>query len=401
MATPSIQLIPSAVKAGTVYSILPTNGIGDFDFTRAGTATKTNKEGLIETVATGVPRLDYSDGSGCPSLLLEPQSTNELNNSNGSDFTLTRSTRGSQLSKIGVDGFEYSFTSSNPKISKNYAEITLGYKTLSFFIDSTNSDVFRISLATGGNGTYGAAVTFTPSTKTFGVMFENTTYVRNSVATYKYFGNNIFKLSLTVEFILYNNGTTYTLIDFGSNSNVWIGGLQVEKLPYPTSYIPTSGTTQTRVAETLGGAGDASSINSEEGVLYAEILYKSNDSQWIMLSDGTTSNSVVIELLPNGNLRGLVKVGNVFQVVFTGTSITLGNYYKVALKYKLNDFSFYVNGVKTDTDTTGNVFVPNTLNNLSGYRFDANINKLNSSLKDIRVYKTVLTDAELQALTTQ
>ena len=77
---PKLAMIPSGYKAGKIYSVLPTNGIGDFDFTRASSATRVNASGLIETVATGVPRLEYPlvNGAvnGCPSLLLEPQSTN-------------------------------------------------------------------------------------------------------------------------------------------------------------------------------------------------------------------------------------------------------------------------------------------------------------------------------------
>mgnify|MGYP000132494612 CR=1 FL=1 len=55
----SLVQIPSGYKAGTLYSVLPANGDGDFDFTRASIATRVNSEGLIETVASGVPRLDY------------------------------------------------------------------------------------------------------------------------------------------------------------------------------------------------------------------------------------------------------------------------------------------------------------------------------------------------------
>jgi hypothetical protein len=81
MATiPSLALLPSGYKASKVYSVLPTDGIGDFDFTRSGNATRVNSEGLIELVTTNVPRLNYPliDGvvNGCPSLLLEPQRTN-------------------------------------------------------------------------------------------------------------------------------------------------------------------------------------------------------------------------------------------------------------------------------------------------------------------------------------
>ena len=73
--TPSIAMIPSGYKDEKVYSVLPTNGDGDFTFARTSTATRVNNNGLIEEVAANVPRLDYSDGA-CPSLLLEPTSTN-------------------------------------------------------------------------------------------------------------------------------------------------------------------------------------------------------------------------------------------------------------------------------------------------------------------------------------
>ena len=49
MATiPSLALIPSGYKASKVYSVLPTDGVGDFDFTRSGNATRVNSDGLIE-----------------------------------------------------------------------------------------------------------------------------------------------------------------------------------------------------------------------------------------------------------------------------------------------------------------------------------------------------------------
>ena len=75
MAIPSLAMIPSGYKDGKVYSVLPSNGDGDFTFSRGSNATRVNKDGFIETVTGDTPRLDYSDSS-CPSLLLEPQRTN-------------------------------------------------------------------------------------------------------------------------------------------------------------------------------------------------------------------------------------------------------------------------------------------------------------------------------------
>ena len=84
MAKPKLALIPAA-QGSKFYSVLPSSGVGDFDFTRSGSATRINSQGLIETVANGVSRLNYPliDGKvvGCPSHLLEPQRTNLCTNS--------------------------------------------------------------------------------------------------------------------------------------------------------------------------------------------------------------------------------------------------------------------------------------------------------------------------------
>ena len=46
-----------------------------FNFRRASSATVVNKDGLIETVGSGEPRIDYKDDSK-GALLLEPQRSN-------------------------------------------------------------------------------------------------------------------------------------------------------------------------------------------------------------------------------------------------------------------------------------------------------------------------------------
>ena len=82
----SLVLTPNAVKASKLYSIIPSNGNGDMTVVRATTATRVNSSGLIESVAANVARLNY-DGS-CPSILVEPQRTNRLLNS---DVVVTQS----------------------------------------------------------------------------------------------------------------------------------------------------------------------------------------------------------------------------------------------------------------------------------------------------------------------
>jgi hypothetical protein len=79
MAKPKLALIPAA-QGSKFYSVLPSDGVGDFDFARASAATRINKYGLIETVTSGQSRLNYPliDGvvNGCPHHILEPARTN-------------------------------------------------------------------------------------------------------------------------------------------------------------------------------------------------------------------------------------------------------------------------------------------------------------------------------------
>ena len=96
MAKPKLALIPAA-QGDKFYSVLPSDGVGDFDFTRGSSATRINAQGLIETVADTSSRLNYDLLNGkvvnCPHYLLEPASTNLYSYSsaftNINDFNLT------------------------------------------------------------------------------------------------------------------------------------------------------------------------------------------------------------------------------------------------------------------------------------------------------------------------
>ena len=77
MATnPNLAMIPSGYKATKLYSVLPTDGTGDFTVTRAGKKNRINSELNLEIVDANVPALNYDAIGGCPVLNTEPQSTN-------------------------------------------------------------------------------------------------------------------------------------------------------------------------------------------------------------------------------------------------------------------------------------------------------------------------------------
>ena len=72
----NLLITPNAVKAGKLYSVIPSGGTGDCTVVRNTTATRVNSSGLIVSVAENVPRISYLTSGGIPFILDEPQRTN-------------------------------------------------------------------------------------------------------------------------------------------------------------------------------------------------------------------------------------------------------------------------------------------------------------------------------------
>ena len=85
----------------------------------------------------------------------------------------------------------------------------------------------------------------------------------------KDFGNGYFRSTITHNSI--SSFEVYPLQDFtgfiyqgSSANNFYIWGAQLEAQSYPTSYIPTAGTTVTRTQAVCTHTGSLASINTEE-----------------------------------------------------------------------------------------------------------------------------------------
>ena len=171
-----------------------------------------------------------------------------------------------------------------------------------------------------------------------------------------------------------------------------------------TSYIPTNGSVQTRLAETASRSGLGDLIDSTQGVFYAEIsaLYDNSedDLRWISLNDNSTSNLVAIYYYKATNTIGVqLRVDNV--QVFRNDNIPITSktdFIKIAFKWKQDDVSIYVDGTQKASSTSVNSFNSGVLNRFS---FDGG-NQLPSFYGNAKVLAVfpILTDEELTCLTT-
>jgi len=191
---------------------------------------------------------------------------------------------------------------------------------------------------------------------------------------------------------------TYT----GSNKQVYVWGFQCEASSYPTSYIPTTSSSATRVADACLTASVPSLIGQSEGVLFID--FNRNNvlaNSFFILSNiaGTTagsySNGIYLFQIQNGDFVSDGFVSNVQQFGFNGGPLSLGRH-KMALAYKANDFALYIDGVLVGTDTSGSVPTMNYLTIGGG----ADVSNQSQSVNQVAVFKTKLTNSELIALTT-
>lgn len=370
-----------------------------FNFSRASNATVINKDGLIEEVGSGEPRIDYKDDSK-GALLLEPSRSNIITNSNSSNlnFTLDNAsmTYNSTTSPDGENnGILFRQTGSNASNSAyNFGLTTAdGTYTYSIFIKANDSEKFRFYSSNGTTLTQD----FNPQEMTEGVVSGALNLKFES------YGNDWFRVSFT-RTLSSASHHRFSLYPDRNNTqkSVYIFGLQIESnASYPTSYIPTSGSAVTRVGDVCNNGGNDQVINSTEGVLYSEISASiSSDFKSLSLSDGSSNgddNRVMIGF-QNSILYANVRVGNVYQFN-ENLTMPINNKNKIALKYKANDFSLWVNGNEVRTSGSGSTFSDGTLKKIQFADGRPTTSVFDGNVKDLRVYNTALTDQELQALT--
>ena len=375
-----------------------------FDFDRASSATVINKDGLIETVGSGEPRVDFKDDSK-GALKLEPSRTNLYSFSNQFDvfwskFNLSAIPNSVTSLDGNLNGYLLQENTSNAShdFRQNATVVSGQQYTYSVFVKKSDVGQARnLSFYIGGTN---GSISFNTTNGTFFSVGSVDSYSSED------YGNGWWRLQFTDTSVstgfnviaILNNGSTIYQGD--GTSGLYIYGAQLEQGSYATSYIPTQGGAVTRVADVCNNGANEQVINSTEGVLYVETSALSNDlsERRFGLSDGTSSNVVRVGYTSVSNRIIAIVYNGSNQAVMTYTSPDITQNSKIAVKYKENDFALWVDGVKRSTDASGSVFSANTLNSL-----DFNIgggSHFYSETKDVRVYNTALTDQELQALTT-
>jgi hypothetical protein len=377
MSTPSVLLIPDLLKAGKLYSQIPNSGAVDFDVTRATTAFRTNASGILESVASGVPRLDYPIGGGCPSLLVEPAATNlalrsqEINNP--AFWALTNAT-----------------------ITANNDVAPDGTMTADTLTATANAGQVQGATVGVSGTTYIASFFIKRRTGTGVVNIRSVENVNTPITV----TNSWTRVSLAATSTTTTIRIGIMLATLGDAVDLW--GAQLETGSVATSYIPTVAATATRNADVISKTGVSGFIGQAEGTIYAEVDYSNNSSirHLIALSDNTSSNRIRLRITGPTTLqieRTLAGVNAALAVTIPSSGVV-----KIAIGYSsaANGFVAYVNGSQAGVIAAATATFTNELTKINIGSNSDNAGQLNDRIRTAAIYPTRLTNSQLQSLTT-
>ena len=311
--------------------------------------------GILEDM----PRLDYS--GSCPALLLEPQRTNlftqseYFGDSSWAKFNCTILTN--TTSTLSPTGY-YSAS----KIQENTATNSHGFGsantqsnsgeqiTFSAFIKAAERSWATLRLY---NGTTSIFAYYNLTDGTLGDIDAG------GNATIVSIGNGWYRCSLTITmnsssanypyiFIATENGVA--IYEGTNGSGIYVYGLQFEQdATYPTSYIPTYGVSQTRLADDLE-LPSLSSVFDSSGdytILFeVERLAATNESQFLYIRS-SSFNYITLTATSGGKCEIVLFDGATGASALTPTnSFVTGNSIKIAVKISGNNCSAFANGAE-------------------------------------------------------
>ncbi len=406
--TANLALIPAAYKTSKVYSALPTDGDGDFTFTRTGSGTRINKAGLIETMATNVPRLNYrldADGnvSSCPELLLEPQRTNSTTYSE--DFTQTSywnnviSVTATTNQTTAPDGTNtankiQANSGTNFKILRKGAFTIPGGITMSMFVKRGNHDYITFK----AQGDY----YFNLNTLEWGGIYSNVgyelypndwvrLYATTSTSVFSYFGIYLTDSS-------FNQSWNAT-----GNEFIYVWGAQYETGSYLTSYIPS-----------LTGSAVTRNIDSAYRQPFADL----NNNYpitvaWTGTVDAISTNQTIFSIYKNGSAVDYLRFSwanasfiqierrrSTQDIDSTTYPVYIGDVKKVAIKFtSATTYKLYIDGIEIRNESSGTGLSWDFDSVVVGTTRIVSDTGFRNSADELFIFNKALTDAEMVEVT--
>jgi len=329
-----------------------------------------------------IPRIEYGPDGSLKGLLIEEQRANLLTHSTPDAVTPTNwgalsgsGTRTLTTLSNGLSALRFQATSERPYIQQAVTLNANTTYTLSVYVEAGYTagarPVLLISNLGGTTGTTQASLGSEDSNGRISVTFTTGSDVSG--------------------FIRYGLGT-----DTNDTGDVTLGGMQIEEGSFATSYIPTSGSQQTRSADVASIPVSAFGYNQDAGTVVVEAsAYAGNPINANYCSFGNAALTDFIRLWTwEGDTSSVRWTGTNFDVT---RSFMAGTTEVMAGAYAENNYNIALDGSAATPDTAGAQTLDATLVYLGSKTGATEF--LNGHIKSIKYYPRRLTNTQLQELT--
>lgn len=405
----SLVLTPNAYKANKLYSIIPSTGSGDMTTTRATTATRVNSSGLVENVATGIPRVDYT--GGVANILLEPQRTNlaaystQFNDAYWSknNSTILANLVTSPDGTTTADKIVSNLFTGRIAVSKVFTVTANVKNTFTIYVKAAEWNricIFHDATTFSEGSFYGGGTV---------VNLLNGVSSNPSITKSTSVGNGWYRIETSatptitshlISIVPFAPSTSDVNTVVGDGvSGIYIWGAQMETGSYATSYIPTTTSTVTRNTDLLSRDNIYTNnlITSAGGTWFVEL-----DNNFSLIRDAGTLESLAIQTSSISSDNALyirtfvgtnrLAIGKRIATTESTLYTTLTDKIKIAIDWNGTTADIFVNGVKVVNATSF------TITNMQ--YFISNGIDVPKYIKSIILFPTPLTDSECITLTT-
>ena len=404
-----------------------------FTFTRNSAATYVDEQGIIKTAAAGEERFDHDSATGeCLGLLIEEDRTNLIANSqvfatgySVGNLTITdnvavapdgTTTAASMIETANTDGHSIQLSStSQSEFSQSIFVKPNGRDNICVRFVTNSNDWYTFTFNLTGDGSITQEQASSSSTWT--IRYRSITALANG--WYRIAVSAIGTATPYIFSVLGCDSSTPTLVaqwgfprytgDITKGYYVW--GAQVETDPFPTSYIPTSGSTVTRAAEVYN-FNDSNVFGSSSGTfivdatVFARIGDNLNNKYIFIASAATGNTSVSITAGPGYSFQvydsvytGLVNYG----AYTSGVRVTTAGAYAPGPSGSSSaDVAFASDGAIRGTNTaTGGSATPAGMYQMYLFRFNSGVasSLATGYLHKLAFYPTRLSNSTLEELT--
>jgi hypothetical protein len=403
--TANLAMIPAAYAEDKVYSVVPSDGDGDFTFTRTGLGTRINKGGYIETMAENVPRLNYrldADGNpkGCPELLLEESRINYISRSEEFNLWGDVGVTVTPNATIAPDGTQTAdklvSNANNWRKSQSFSGSSGTTYSVSVFVKldtSTSTTTTQIEIFKGASG---LVCDFNLYNET---IAENTGLNDPFIEKYP---NGWFRIGGTYT----ANGTTqimyvYPSSGYSVSGTMFFWGAQIEEASTVSSYIPTGASQVTRNRDSATLTPFVDMASDYPITVYAKAKITEVGNTIFSLNNTASQNYYLLFYFSSSTQLGVLRRNpSLSDSDFFNYTYQVGDVKKIALKFiSATAYKLYIDGIEiANVSSGGSITLDHDDISLGQLRITGDTGARNP-IDEFFVWNKALTDAEMVDVT--